>query len=52
MIYKLIGILIINFLITFKAAAQEQKFLESKYDEAALKMTKLNMPLRLNVQHQ
>jgi hypothetical protein len=42
MIYKLIGILIINFLITYNAAAQEQKFMESKYDEAALKITYIN----------
>jgi len=42
MIYKFIGILIINFLITYNAAAQEQKFMESKYDEAALKITYIN----------
>ncbi len=42
MIYKLIGILTINLLITSNAMAQEQKFLESKYDEAALKITYIN----------
>ena len=42
MIYKLIGILTINLLITYNAVAQEQKFLESKYDEAELKITYTN----------
>jgi hypothetical protein len=42
MIYKLIGILTINLLITYNAVAQEQKFLESKYDEAALRITYIN----------
>ena len=42
MIYKLIGILTINLLITYNAVAQEQKFLESRYDEAALKITYIN----------
>lgn len=42
MIYKLIGVLTINFLITYNAMAQEQKFLESKYDEAELKITYTN----------
>jgi len=40
--YKLIGILTLNFLITYSAVAQEEKFLESKYDEAALKITYIN----------
>jgi len=40
--YKLIGILIIYFLITYNAVAQEQKILKSKYDEAALKMKYIN----------
>ena len=42
MIYKLIGILTINFLITYNAVAQGQKFLETKYDEAELKITYTN----------
>ena len=42
MIYKFIGILTINLLINYNAVAQEQKFLESKYDEAALKITYIN----------
>ena len=42
MIYKLIGILTINLLITYNASAQEQQFLESKYDEAELKITYTN----------
>ena len=40
--YKLIGILTINLLITYNAVAQEQKFFESKYDEAVLKITYIN----------
>jgi hypothetical protein len=41
-IFKLIGILTINLLITYNAAAQEQNFLEPRYDEAELKMTYTN----------
>ena len=48
MIYKLIGIITINFLITYNAMAQEQKFLESKYDEAELKITYTNFIDSLN----
>ena len=42
MIYKLIRILTLTLLITYGAVAQEQKFLESKYDEAELKITYTN----------
>ena len=42
MIYKLIGILTINLLITYNAVAQEQQLLDPKYDEAALKITYTN----------
>jgi len=42
MIYKLIGILTINLLITYNALAQEQQLLESKYDEDELKITYTN----------
>ena len=42
MIYKLIGILTINLLITFNTLAQEQQFLEPKYDEDALKISYTN----------
>jgi hypothetical protein len=48
MIYKLIGVLTINFLITYNAMAQEQKFLETKYDEAELKITYTNFIDSLN----
>ena len=42
MIYKLIGIVTINLLITYNALAQEQQFLDSNYDEAELKITYTN----------
>ena len=42
MIYKLIGILTVNLLINYNAVAQEQKILESNYDNAALKITYIN----------
>ena len=42
MMYKLIGILTINLLITYNALAQKQQFLDPKYDEAALKITYTN----------